>query len=57
MAAVEMSTRATPAASHQTMLMDADLPDVIDSLPDGLRYRIRYQNSLEIFPTLRGLLA
>jgi predicted TIM-barrel fold metal-dependent hydrolase len=36
---------------------DADSPDVLDSLPDDLRYRIRYQNALEIFPTMRGLLA
>ncbi len=36
---------------------DADLPNVLDPLPDELRYRIRYQNALEIFPSLRGLMA
>jgi uncharacterized protein len=35
---------------------DADSANVLDKLPDDLRYKIRYQNALEIFPSLRGLL-
>ncbi len=34
---------------------DADSADVLDGLSDSLRYRIRYQNALEIFPSLRHL--
>lgn len=36
---------------------DADSSGVLDRLADDLRYRIRYQNALEIFPSLRGLLS
>jgi predicted TIM-barrel fold metal-dependent hydrolase len=36
---------------------DADSPDVLNTLPDELRYRVRYQNALEIFPSLRALMA
>jgi predicted TIM-barrel fold metal-dependent hydrolase len=36
---------------------DADSPDVLDGLSEDLRYRIRYQNALEMFPSLRSLIA
>ncbi len=35
---------------------DADSADVLAALPEELRNRIRYQNALETYPRLKGLL-
>ena len=35
---------------------DADSADVLAGLPESLRNRIRYQNALDTYPRLRGIL-
>ena len=35
---------------------DADSADVLAGLPEALRNRIRYQNALDTYPRLRGIL-
>ena len=35
---------------------DSEGPEVIQALPEGLRNRIRYQNSMGTYPRLAGLI-